>query len=78
MRWATDKLRWNLRTWRRRTYWSDESRFLLRFTDQRVRVWRRRGQGPFQDNVVAEIEMFGGGSIMVRALVMTTNLILWW
>ena len=25
-----------------------------------------------------EIEMFGGGSIMARALVMTTNLILWW
>ena len=34
-------------------------------TDGHVRVWRRRGQDPFQDNVVAETEMFGGGSIMV-------------
>ena len=64
MQWATNKLRWNLRTWRR-IYWSNESRFLLRFTDWRVRVWRRRGQDPFQDNVVAETEKFGGGSIMV-------------
>ena len=64
IQWAADKLRWNLRTWRR-IYWSDESRFLLRFTNGRVRVWRRRGQDPFQDNIVAETEMFGGGSIMV-------------
>ena len=56
---------WNLRTWRRtRIYWSDESRFLLRFTESCARVWRRRGRDPFQDNVVAETEMFGGGSIM--------------
>ena len=61
---AANKLRWNLSMWRR-IYWSDESRFLLRFTDGRVRVWRRRGQDPFQDNVVAGTEMFGGGSIMV-------------
>ena len=40
-------------------------RFLLRFTDGRARVWRRRGGDPFQDNVVAETEMFGGGSVMV-------------
>lgn len=64
VQWATNNLCWNLRTWRR-IYWSDESRFLLQFTDGRVRVWRRRGQDPFQDNVVAETEMFGGGSIMV-------------
>ena len=52
------------RSWRR-IYWPDESRFLLRFTDGRVRIWRRRGQNPLQDNVVGEVEMFGGGSIMV-------------
>ena len=33
--------------------------------DERARVWRRREGDPFQDNVVAEIEMFGGGSVMV-------------
>ena len=53
-----------LRTWRR-INWSDESRFLLRFTDGRVRVWRRGGHDPFQNNFVGETEMFGGGSIMV-------------
>ena len=74
VQWATNKFRWNLSTWRR-IYWSDESRFLLRFKDGHVRVWRRRGQDPFQDNVVAETEMFGDGSIMVwAALVMTTSL----
>ena len=64
MQYAANKHRWDLRTWRR-IYWSDESRFLLRFTDGRVRVWRRRGQDHFQDTVVGETEMFGGGSIMV-------------
>ena len=44
VQWAANKLRWNLRTWRR-IYWSDESHFLLRLTDGRVRVWRR--QDPF-------------------------------
>ena len=59
VRWAANKLHWNLRSWRR-IYWSDESRFLLRFTEWRVRIWRRRGQDPFQDNVVGEVEMFIG------------------
>ena len=62
--WAAYKLRWKLRSWRR-IYWSDESRSLLHFTDGRVRIWRRRGQDPFQDNIVGEVETFGGGSIMV-------------
>ena len=29
--------------------------------------WHRYGQDPFQDNIVAETEMSGGGSIMVWA-----------
>ena len=44
---------------------SDERRFLLRLTDWRVRVWHRLRQDPFQENVVGETEIFGGGSIMV-------------
>ena len=64
VQWVTDKLRWNLRTWRR-IYWPDDSRFLLRFTDGCARVWHQRGQYPCQDNVAAETEMFGGGFIMV-------------
>ena len=30
-----------------------------------MRVWRRRGQDPFQDNGVAETKMFDGGSIIM-------------
>ena len=39
--------------------------FSVTLMDGHVRVWRRRGQDLFQDNVVAESKMFGGGSIMV-------------
>ena len=61
MQLAAYKLRQNLRTWRHiRAVFC----YIVRFTDGRVRVWRRRGQDPFQDNVVAETEMFGGGSIV--------------
>jgi hypothetical protein len=39
--WSHDHLGWTIRTWRR-VHWSDESRFLLRPTDGRARVWRQR------------------------------------
>jgi hypothetical protein len=39
--WSHDHLWWTIRTWRR-VHWSDESRFLLRPTDGRARVWRQR------------------------------------
>ena len=64
VQWAANKLHWNLRTWCR-IYWSDESRLVLCYMDGRVCASRRRGQVPFQDNVVAKTKMFGGGSIMV-------------
>jgi hypothetical protein len=38
--WSHDHLGWTIRTWRR-VHWSDESRFLLRPTDGRARVWRQ-------------------------------------
>jgi hypothetical protein len=37
--WSHDHLGWTIRTWRR-VHWFDESRFLLRPTDGRARVWR--------------------------------------
>jgi hypothetical protein len=46
--WSHDHLGWTIRTWRR-VHWSDESRFLLRPTDGRARVWRQRSTS-FQDN----------------------------
>jgi len=41
LNWSRDHLQWNIRNWRR-VHWSDESRFLLRPVDGRVRVWRHR------------------------------------
>ena len=39
--WCLARRCWNLRTWRK-IHWSDESRFLLDVTDDRMRVWRRK------------------------------------
>ena len=54
---------------RRRNDWAsvlftDESRFNLRRSDGRVRVYRRRGER-FRDACVVENELFGGGSVMI-------------
>ena len=62
MQWAAGKRRWTLATCRR-IYWSDESRFMSRFTNGRLRVWCKRGEDPFR--VVEETDIFGGGSVMV-------------
>ena len=52
--WSHDHLGWTIRTWRR-IHWSDESRFLLRPTDGRARVWRQRNTS-FQDNHMNPID----------------------
>jgi hypothetical protein len=39
--WYFARRDWNLRTWRK-IHWSDESRFLLHITDDRMRVWRNK------------------------------------
>ena len=57
--WSHDHLGWTICTWRR-VYWSDESRFLLRPTDGRARVWRQRNTS-FQDNHILDTTAFGGG-----------------
>ena len=61
--WSHDHLRWTVRTWRR-VHWSDESRFLLRPTDGRARVWRQRNTS-FQDNHMLGTTAFGGGGVTV-------------
>ena len=58
-----DHLGWTIRTWRR-VHWSDESRFLLRPTDGRARVWRQRNTS-FQDNHILGTTAFGGGGVTV-------------
>ena len=61
--WSHDHLGRTIRTWRR-VHWSDESRFLLRPTDGRARVWRQRNIS-FQDNHILGTTAFGGGSVTV-------------
>lgn len=61
--WALDHLRWNIRSWRR-IHWSDESRFLLRPVDGRMRVWREKNQA-YDENHVCPITPFGGGGVTV-------------
>ena len=61
--WSHDHLGWTIRTWRR-VHWSGESRFLLRPTDGRARVWRQRNTS-FQDNHIVGTTAFGGGGVTV-------------
>jgi hypothetical protein len=56
---------WRLHAWKRILF-SDESRFSLRFSDGRHRVYHRRGER-FTDQCVYESNCFRGGSVMVWA-----------
>jgi hypothetical protein len=63
--WSHDHLGWTIRTWRQ-VHCSDESRFLLRPTDGRVRVWCQRNTS-FQDNHILGTTAFGGGGVTLHA-----------
>lgn len=61
--WCRQRERWNLRSWRR-IHWSDESRFLLRHVDGRVKVWRHPATAYTPRNIMPTVP-YGGGSVMV-------------
>lgn len=61
--WSQAHRRWLIRQWNNVTF-SDESRFCLTHCDDRVGVWRRRGER-FADCCVRQRDRFGGGSVMV-------------
>lgn len=63
LQWARQHQGRGLRHWRY-VMFTDESRFCLRFTDGRKRVWRRRGERLCRDTIV-EHDSYGGGSVMV-------------
>jgi len=71
-RYRQERLQWVLghRPWTRRQWnnvlFTDESRFNVSFADDRIRVWRRRGERLHADNVVQR-DRYGGGSVMVWA-----------
>ena len=59
--WSHIHLGWTIRTCRP-VHWSDESRFLLRPTDSRARVWRQQNTS-FPDNHILGTTAFGGGGV---------------
>jgi hypothetical protein len=63
--WARACRRWRLHT-SQHILFSDESRFSLRFSDGRYRVYRSRGER-LTDQCMYESDRFGGGSVMVWA-----------
>ena len=56
---------WTQHQWRK-VLFSDESRFKLRQSDGRNRVYRRTGER-FEDDCIFQTEAFGGGSVIVWA-----------
>ena len=63
LRWTQQRQRWSHRQWTT-VLWTDESRFHLRRSDGRTRVWRRRGER-YADSCIQETDRWGGGSVMV-------------
>ena len=63
LQWARARLRWRRNTWQNILF-SDESKFNLKFSDGRVRIYRRRRER-FADGCVKETDRFGGGGVMV-------------
>ena len=63
LQWCRQHRAWRHAQWRT-VLFSDESRFMLRRADGRVRVYRRRNER-FSANCVQECDRFGGGSVMV-------------
>nr|KAG5714146.1 hypothetical protein BaRGS_020474 [Batillaria attramentaria] len=60
--WCTAHQRWPRAQWQL-VLFSDESQFLVKPRDGRVRVWRRPGE-QLADDAVQEVTALGGGSVM--------------
>ncbi len=54
---------WTIEDWKN-VAWSDESRFLLRHSDCRVRIWREEHESMDPSSIVSTVQA-GGGGIMV-------------
>ena len=61
LQWARARLRWSRHTWQNILF-SDESKFNLKFSDGRVRIYRRRRER-FADGCVKETDRFGDGGV---------------
>ena len=67
VRWCNRLRGWTIRNWRR-IWFSDESRFMLQKRDGRIRVYRRRNER-FSSSCVQEVDIFGGGGVMMWAAI---------
>ncbi len=54
---------WTIEDWKN-VAWSDESRFLLRHSDGRVRIWRKEHQSMDPSCLVSMVQAAGGGVIV--------------
>ncbi len=55
---------WTIEDWKN-VAWSDESRFLLRHSDGRVRIWRKEHESMDPSCLVSTVQAAGGGGVMV-------------
>lgn len=62
--WARIHRRWNRADWKNCLF-TDEAKFCRRSADRTVRVWRRRAENRYSDNLVNTTEPFGGGGVLV-------------
>ncbi len=51
---------WTIEDWKN-VVWSDESRFLLRHSDGRVRIWRKENESMDPSCLVSMVQAAGGG-----------------
>ncbi len=57
---------WTIEDWKN-VAWSDESRFLLRHSDGRIRIWRKEHKSMDPSCLVSMVQA-GGGGVMVRGI----------
>ncbi len=57
-----DSPNWTIEDWRN-VAWSDESRFLLRHSDGRVRIWRKAHESMDPSCLVSTLQAAGGGGV---------------
>ncbi len=55
---------WTIEDWKN-VAWSDESWFLLRHSDGRVRIWRKEHENIVPSCLVSTVQSAGGGGVMV-------------
>ncbi len=55
---------WTIKDWKN-VAWSDESRFLLRHSDGRVRIWHKEHESMDPSCLVSTVQAGGGGGVMV-------------